>query len=97
MKPAAFASAAHAELQAAAVYYEREQRGLGRRFAIAVEETVTRVCRQPSVYRIVEADIRKCRVRRFPYAVIFREQTDSIQVLAVMHLHRQPGYWRERA
>ena len=40
--------------------------------------------------------LRRKLVRRFPYAVISLEDADEIAVLAVMHLHRRPGYWQER-
>jgi|GEM_PF-3421820 len=35
-------------------------------------------------------------VRRFPYAVLFRQRGQSIEVLAVFHGSRDPGLWRER-
>jgi hypothetical protein len=35
-------------------------------------------------------------VHRFPFAVIYRHDDRMIQVIAVMHLKRQPGYWRSR-
>jgi len=41
-------------------------------------------------------EIRRCRVKRFPYAVIYFVHDDVIYVLAVMHLSRHPDYWRER-
>jgi len=32
----------------------------------------------------------------FPYAIIYRELPDAIQVLAVAHCSRRPGYWKDR-
>jgi hypothetical protein len=32
----------------------------------------------------------------FPYAVIYVGQQDRNWILAVMHLQRRPGYWKER-
>lgn len=37
------------------------------------------------------------RVGKFTYAVVFRVKEGEVQILAVMHLHRKPGYWKERA
>ena len=96
MKLVRFAGPARTEFLAAAVYYDRKQPGLGRLFAIAVENAARRVQRKPDLYRLIESNIRKCRVARFPYAPIFRERTDVIEIIAVMHLRRRPGYWRQR-
>ena len=32
----------------------------------------------------------------FPYAVVFMEKPEHIWIVAVMHMKRRPGYWRER-
>jgi toxin ParE1/3/4 len=34
--------------------------------------------------------------RRFPYQLIFREFMDRIQIIAVAHQRRRPGYWKRR-
>jgi plasmid stabilization system protein ParE len=44
-----------------------------------------------------ETDIRRVLAHRFPYGVLYVPRGNSIIVLAVMHLRRQPDYWRERA
>jgi len=36
------------------------------------------------------------RVFRFPYALLYRVEADTITILAVMHMHRRPGYWEQR-
>jgi hypothetical protein len=33
---------------------------------------------------------------RFPYGVFFTIKAESIDVLAVLHLHRHPDHWKER-
>jgi|GEM_PF-2540652 len=32
----------------------------------------------------------------FPYGILFRETPEPIAIIALMHLHRGPGYWRRR-
>jgi plasmid stabilization system protein ParE len=40
---------------------------------------------------------RRYRIRRYPYLIIFRERTATvIEVVAVAHTSRRPGYWRHR-
>ena len=39
---------------------------------------------------------RKFLLRRFPYGVVYRINQSTIQVIAVAHGRRRPGYWRSR-
>lgn len=39
---------------------------------------------------------RRYLLRRFPFSIVFRETDESIQVVAVAHSRRRPGYWTER-
>jgi toxin ParE1/3/4 len=85
-----------AEADAAAAFYGDKRRDLARRFLNSLDEAMNRIALHPHIYREVELGIRKCQLKTFPYAVIFRDGT-SIEILAVMHLRRQPGYWKDRA
>jgi len=72
--------------------------GLEKRFLEALQDAITRIRRNPLIHRRVEGEIRKCRILRFPYGVIYRlDETDRIEIIAVMHLRRRPGYWKSRA
>lgn len=44
----------------------------------------------------MEDDIRRFLVRRFPYGILYTIEADHILILAIMHLSREPGYWRHR-
>jgi toxin ParE1/3/4 len=39
---------------------------------------------------------RKFVLRRFPFAIFYRERQAVIQVLAIAHGHRRPSYWKDR-
>ena len=52
--------------------------------------------RTPERFRRFDGDMRKVRVEGFPYAVIYRIEGRVLHIIAVMHLHRRPGYWRDR-
>lgn len=80
----------------AASYYERQRPGLGLRFLDAVDETIRRVQAHPFMYRVVSDVWRQCRVSRFPFGVIYRTTDRGVEIIAVMHLHRKPDYWRHR-
>jgi plasmid stabilization system protein ParE len=87
-----FLPEARAELADAAQYYDLQQPGLGLEFLNEVQETLKRISESPAAFRRVSKNERRCRTRRFPYAVVYRSVGETITVVAVMHLHRKPGY-----
>ena len=87
---------AFAEYEDAARYYSRCQDGLELRFIAAVEHAVQQIIEAPERWLVFEEDIRRCLTRVFPYAVIYSVETDYVLIIAVMHSHREPGYWRKR-
>ena len=78
-------------------YYELQQPGLGRRFLETVTETIRRIQDHPNMHRVVSGTWRQCRVHRFPFGIIYRVENRRIEIVAVMHLHRKPGYWQDRS
>ena len=88
------AGAEHLETVA---YYEARQAGLGASYLAAFESVLEEVCEAPSRFPIERnPDIRRIRLRRFPFTVLFRELEGTVQVLAVAHHHRRPSYWYSR-
>jgi toxin ParE1/3/4 len=87
---------ARAEIDEAAAFYEDKQPGLAQRFLDDVEDALHRIQRHPLSYREVEGDVRKCRVRHFPYGVIYRVRAGFIEIIAIMQLRRSPAYWKDR-
>jgi plasmid stabilization system protein ParE len=84
------------ELIESAVWYEARQPGLGKRFLAAVESSLIKIQNNPGIFQQLESENRRCMVQHFPYGVIFRERNMKIEIIAIMHLHRKPGYWVER-
>ena len=96
MKAVKFHPEAEAEMMEAATYYEAQQPRLGRRFLFSVQDATNRIQVNPLLYPVVDGDVRRCLTRTFPFGVLFRIKANEYVVIAVMHLHRDPGYWRER-
>lgn len=84
------------ELEAAALWYEARQAGLGDDFLDDFELTLRRVTHDPQRPRFIEGKNRKLNFNHFPYAIVYELQKDILLVKAVMHLHRHPYYWRHR-
>ncbi len=87
---------AESEFLEAIDYYENCESGLGYDFSVEVLATIQNVVSSPTLWPVIEEDIRRCIVNRFPYGIIYNINTDGIFILAVMHLRRHPDYWKKR-
>ena len=85
------------EFNEAIDYYEDIEPALGYDFAIEVHSTIIRSVNFPKAWTVLEGDVRRSLVRRFPYGILYSEEEDGIFIVAVMHLHRKPGYWKHRS
>lgn len=91
-----FHPAARAELEGAVEYYESGRQGLGLDFAEEVYATIGRILAYPYSGSTMSESTRRCLVNRFPYGIIYQVTKDTVRIIAVAHLHRRPGYWKER-
>lgn len=87
---------AQTEFDEAASFYNMERAGLGVAFVDEVERAVTHICEFPASCPILRDRVRKARVQRFPYAVLYSVVDKRIRVLAVAHDRRRPYYWSGR-
>ena len=70
--------------------------GLELRFIAVVEDALRRVSDHPERWRILEDDVRICLAQVFPYAILYTVEPDYVLIIAVMHCHREHGYWQNR-
>lgn len=84
------------EYKDAARYYEGCQTGLGGRYISAVEQAIRHITGKPKQSKILEQDVRRYLTRVFPYAILYTIESEHILIVAVMHCHREPGYWKKR-
>ena len=89
---------AEEELLAAAEWYEARKPGLGAELVAAVDEALERILEAPLASPVWRPGIphRFCTVRRFPYLIFFVVDEVAIEVVAIAHGKRAPGFWRGR-
>ncbi len=87
---------ANREFRAALDYYLELSPDLGVSFYREMERLMNEVCEHPHAFRVFDPPARRHFTTRFPYGIIYLVLPDTIWILAVMHLHRAPGYWRQR-
>jgi plasmid stabilization system protein ParE len=93
---ARFLRAAQKELEDVIDYYNEQKEGLGNDLAWEAESALKRILLFPRAWSILSADVRRCRLNRFPYGLVYTVRENEILVVAVMHLRRKPGYWKDR-
>lgn len=90
-----FRPAAAREFAADFRYYEKDHPGRGGRFVAAVDAALVQIASAPLRFAVFyEPDIRSVKVKRFPYRVMYVVVGDAVDVIAVAHAKRRPGYWR---
>jgi hypothetical protein len=87
---------ASAEYEAAFEWYFLRSEFVASRFAEEMNGAIATISEAPQRWPEVIKDIRKFLLRRFPFAVFYREIPSGIQVLAVARGYRKPGYWKKR-
>ena len=87
---------AQAELDDAITWYAEQAPGLGDAFLIETLKTIQLIEQYPTAWHPLTPQIRRCRLRRFPYSLVYTKDGNDLLVVAVAHQHRKPGYWRTR-
>ena len=87
---------AQAELDDAITWYAEQAPGLGDAFLIETLRTIQLIEQYPTAWHPLTPQIRRCRLRRFPYSLVYTQDGNDLLVVAVTHQHRKPGYWRAR-
>jgi toxin ParE2 len=92
-----FARAAEADLNAAVAYYGGQAPGLAGHFLDEVDSALDRIANFPHAWQKLNSTLRRCRLHRFPYGLIYRVRNDEAVIVAVAHLHSEPSQWLKRA
>jgi toxin ParE1/3/4 len=96
VKPYRFHREADAEFTTALRNYAEISPELGDRFYDEIEQLIAQICKHPQRFREFDPPARRNLAKDFPYTLIYLDEPDYVWIVAVMHLHREPGYWRER-
>lgn len=86
------------ELTEAVGWYESKRSGLGAELLDEVAKAICQLEANPNSGSPMFADqkTRRILVPRFPYQLVYRLRPNEIVVVALAHLKRRPGYWKNR-
>lgn len=84
------------EMETAATWYAKERPESLEKWRRAIRETLASIRESPTLWAPDRSGIREVLVKGFPYKIIYGLQGDVIEIFAVAHTSRRPGYWRGR-
>jgi plasmid stabilization system protein ParE len=91
-----FHPSAVTEAEGAREWYAERSRSAAKGFLHELDHALVRVAEAPERWPEYEVGTRRLLFRRFPFALIYRVTDDCIQIVAVAHQRRKPGYWYSR-
>ena len=94
--PIRFHPDAVTEVEFALDWYARRSHRAAEWFEHEFETAVGLVAEAPARWPKFGNDARRVRLGRFPYFLIYRYNAGVVEVFALAHGRRRPGYWRER-
>jgi len=96
VKPLEIHPSALAELKSALTWYLERNQTAAFKFSAELDRAMDLLIATPRRWPAGEHETRKFVLRRFPFAIFYREKEAAVQVLAIAHGHRRPGYWKDR-
>ena len=88
---------AEAEYTEALAWYQARSARAADGFETAFAATVERIGQSPEQFPPCDEEgYRFALLERYPYSLIYRIRGETVQVIAVAHARRKPGYWSRR-
>ena len=85
-----------AEAQAAAKWYRERSALAADAFLAEIDCAVERIAENPEMYPHYVRGTRRYLLQRFPFYIVYREVVGKIEIVAIVHGRRKPGYWKKR-
>jgi toxin ParE1/3/4 len=96
LRQAEYHPEAKSEMQESASWYDDKVDDLGLDFLLEVKNAESHIVQNPELWPNYEAGTRRYIMQRFPFAVIYLTSEEKVQIIAVAHCKRKPGYWKDR-
>jgi plasmid stabilization system protein ParE len=96
VKPPDLHPAALEELKSAVSWYLERNETAALNFVTEVDQAIDLIAASPRRWPQDLRGTHKFVLRRFPFAIVYRERETDFQILAIAHGHRRPGYWKAR-
>lgn len=78
-------------------WYLQRSPDAARKFDAEVDRAFAEIVQSPRHWAAGPHYTRRFLLRQFPFTVVYRERVwGEIQIIAIAHTSRRPGYWKER-
>lgn len=78
------------DLQDGIIYYDTQQKGLGRKFESSVNTTLKKIKEYPYAASLSNEIVRYKAIKNYPYIILY-EVNSAINVLRIVSIHRHIG------
>src|SRR5262245_59769316 len=85
-----------AEGREAHLWYRQRSPAVEDRLRQALRRAIASILASPERWAADADGFRHCRVRGFPYRLIYWTDGEYSVVVAIAHTKRRPGYWKQR-
>ena len=82
------------ELAEAIDWYRVQHPEAGERFLRSFLQAADKLFENPNLFQSIDDEIRRVRLKDFPYNILNYTQDDRVIIVACAHAKRRPGYWR---
>jgi len=87
---------AMSEAAAARVWYEERNPAAASALVREVDHAVAAILDSPNRWPRYFGETPRFLLKRFPYSVVYRQLGNAVQIIAIAHARRRPGYWMHR-
>jgi toxin ParE1/3/4 len=94
--PPEFHPDARSEVLDAFEWYARRSSAVAATFQEELDATGRAIQKSPDRRADYLFGTRRYLMKRYPFVIVYRVSTDRIEIVAVAHGRRKPGYWRVR-
>jgi len=84
------------EAESARDWYAERSLFASRAFLSELFRSVEKIAENPEMWPLFEKGTRRYVFERFPFNLIYRTVNKKLQIVAVAHAKRKPGYWKNR-
>jgi plasmid stabilization system protein ParE len=84
------------EAEDAERWYRERNETAAMRFRSELDRAVDLIADRPEAGGPYLGDTRRVLLRRFPFLIVYRARGELVQIVAVAHARRRPGYWHAR-
>jgi len=88
---------AETEIKNAFFWYLERKESIALQFYEAVTKAMNTIVASPKIGNPLSLRLRKFPVGKFPYNMIYREDTEAIYIVTLSHHKRRPEHWHDNS